>query len=253
MPDATASPPPTTAPPIWILSLARATDRRRFVDAHFAALGLPFEVLDAVDAQAVDVDRYASPWRSRFEIGRTMSRGAIACSLSHLAAYRRMVDEDVPAALIVEDDVEPTPALADVLAAVAALPPDWQVVTCHSLFPSAGPRPLPGPPLAGATRVCTYDRMPFGTQCYLVRRSAAERLLAVGLPVRLPADELLFRRRPAGLRVYGVEPSPVRHADFGSELGARPPEDTRGITRVLARAVVTAGKVRARVRRAVRR
>lgn len=243
------TPPSGTLPPVWVISLTRATDRRRSIDEHFRALGQPYEIVDAVDGRTADVAAQYAPWRTRFRIGRTMAAGDIACSLSHLHAYRRMVEDDVPVAMILEDDVQPTAAFPDILAAVGSLPPDWEVVTLHSLFPAAGPRPLPGPPLADGYRVCTYARMPYGTQCYLVRRSAAERLLAAGLPVTMPADELLFRRHPVGLRYYGIEPSPVRHATFGSELGGRPPDDARGLTRIAARAVVLAGKGWARLRR----
>lgn len=244
-------PPSPTAPlpPILVVSLARATDRRRSIEAGFGALGLPFEIVDAVDGRTEDVSGAVSPWRSRYEIGRPLSAGEVATALSHLRAYQRMVDEDLPCALVVEDDIEPTPDLVDVLGALAGLPPDWDVVTLHSLFPSAGPRPLSGPPLTGDFRVCTYAHMPYGTQGYLVSRRAAERLLAIGRPIRLPSDEVLFRRRPARLRVYGIEPSPIIHADFGSELGVTRTDDARGIARVAARVVVTAGKVRARIRR----
>jgi hypothetical protein len=69
--------------------------------------------------------------------------------------------------------------------------------------------------------VCTYRRNPFGTGCYVLSLAAAERLLAVGEPVCMPPDDLIFRRRPAGLRVYGIEPSVVRHGNFRSELAAR--------------------------------
>ena len=137
----------------------------------------------------------------------------------------------------------------DVLGAVDRLPPDWDVVTLHSLFASAGPRPLPGPPLTGDFRVCTYARMPYGAQGCLVSRRAAERLLAVGRPIRFPPDDVIFRPRPARLRIYGIEPSPIVHADFGSELGVTRTDDARGIARIAARVVVAAGKVRARIHR----
>jgi glycosyl transferase, family 25 len=238
-------------PPIWVLSLARATDRRRSIEAGFGALGLPFELIDAIDGRSEDVSAEASQWRSRFEIGRPLSPGEIAASLTHLRAYQRIVDDGVPYAVIVEDDVEPTPALIDVLGALDDLPPDWDVVTLHSLFPSARPRPLAGPPLVGEFRVCTYERMPYGSQCCVVSRAAAERLLAVGRPVRFPPDDLVFRPRPARLKYYGIEPSPVVHGDFGSELGVTRADDARGLERVAARIVVTAGKVRNRVRRAL--
>lgn len=243
--------PPTRAdlPPIWVISLARSAVRRRSAERSFAAAGIPMELFDAVDGRALDPAerRRYSRWRALYEIGRDLTLGDLGCSLSHIRVYERMVAEGVPEVVVVEDDVQPTPALATILEARAALPADWEVVTLHSLFASADPRPRPGPPIAGGYRVCTYGRIPFGTQCYLISLAGARRALEVAYPVRMPPDELLYRRRPAGLRVYGVEPSPVVHADFGSELRTARASDVHGLTAVAERCVIAAGKVRARL------
>jgi len=250
----TAPPAPDAAaalPPIWVISLARAEARRRSVETSFAAAGIGFELFDAVDGRALDPQerRQYSRWRSLYEIGRDLTLGDVGCSLSHLRVYERMVAEQIPEVVVVEDDVQPTPDLVTVLAARAGLPADWQVVTLHSLFASADPQPRPGPPIADGYRVCTYRRIPFGTQCYLINLDGARRALEVGYPVRMPPDELLYRRRPAGLRVYGVEPSPVVHADLGSELRTARASDARGLTAFAERCVITAGKVRTRILR----
>jgi glycosyl transferase family 25 len=232
-----------------VISLARAEERRRNVVEQFGALGLPYELVDAVDGTMLDPETRArsSQHRALFEVGRPLTDGEVGCSLSHLRVYERMVAERVPEVLVVEDDVRPTAALADVLAARDALPPDWQVVTLHSLFATADPQPVPGPPLADGYRVCRYRRIPFGTQCTLVSLSAARRLVDVGYPVRMPADELLYRRRPAGLRVYGIEPSPVVHEELGTQLRVGPRDAGSGLGRAVDRAVVTAGRVRTRI------
>ncbi|MFA5882577.1 MAG: glycosyltransferase family 25 protein [Acidimicrobiia bacterium] len=236
-------------PPVWVISLERAQDRRESVTQAFSTLGIPFTMLDAVDGRMLSPDerRRHSRWRSLFAIGRDMTPGDVGCSLSHLRVYERMLAAGVSEVVVVEDDVQPTAALVDVLVARDALPDDWQVVTLHSLFASAGPEPLDRPALTGDHRVCTYARIPFGTQCYLINESGARRALDVAYPVRLPADELLYRRRPAGLRVYGIEPSPVVHADFGSELGTARAGDGRGMGGLAEKAVITAGKAWARV------
>jgi glycosyl transferase family 25 len=236
-------------PPIWVISLERASARRASVTAAFAELGIPIELFPAVDGRSMSAEerRKYSRWRSLFEIGRDLTLGDVGCSLSHIRVYERMVAEDVPEVVVVEDDVVPTPDLVDVLDARAGFPDDWDVVTLHSLFPSAQPHPVEGPSITGAHRVCTYRRTPFGTQCYLIRLAAAQRILEVAYPVRMPPDELLYRRRPAGLRVYGVEPSPVVHADFGSELRTDRATTAHGLVHLAETAVIAAGRVRARI------
>lgn len=226
-------------PPIWVISLQRASARREFARRAFADAGLAFEFVEGVDGWALGnlEDVGYSRWRALFECGRTLTPGDVGCSLSHLRAYERIVAEELPAVVLVEDDVEPTPALGDVLPHLDVLPSDWDVVTFHSLFDSSRPVPV-GDRRVGAYRVCRYERVPFGTQCYLITLEAARRLVAVGYPVRLPADELVFRRRPAGLTVYGFEPRVVVEHDFGTELRRGEPEASS----LAERTVALAGK-----------
>jgi glycosyl transferase, family 25 len=240
-------------PPVWIISLERAVDRRETVSTSFTSLGQEFEFIQAVDGSALTAEqrRLYSHWRALFEMGRGLGRGMFGASLSHLKVYERMVAEQRPAVAVFEDDVHPSKDLLSVLDCVDKLPDDWQVVTLHSLFASSGPTPIERPPITGHYRVCTYRRVPFGAQGYLVTLSGARRALEVAYPVCFPPDELLFRRHPAGLRVYGIEPSVLVHRDVVSEIHSQPigvfPE--RALRRPIEHAVVLAGKVRHRVRR----
>ncbi len=239
-------------PPIFVINLRRTRARRDSVGAAFAELGLEFEFVDAVDGSTLTPAQRAcySQWRALFEMGRPMGRGMLGCSLSHLGVYERMSREQIEVAAVFEDDIAPGPELPILLSSLSALPTDWQVFTLHSLFPSSSPRPIPGPPIIAGHRVCTYARVPFGTQGYAITLSGARRALDVGYPVAFPPDELLFRRRPAGLRVYGIEPSVLVHRGVDSEIHAQPlpvvPD--RRVRRPVERLVVVAGKVSARAR-----
>jgi glycosyl transferase, family 25 len=240
-------------PAIWVISLERSTARRAFVAESFGDLGIPFELVDGVDGSVLTPEERAaySHTRSLLHIGRGLTQGDLGCSLAHLKLYERMVTSEVPEVVICEDDARPTPAFLEVLDAAALFPDAWDVVTFCSQFPdSAGPTPVGDLEFAGGYRICTYRGMPFGTQCYLVRLAAARRLLKVGYPVCLPPDELVFRRYPAGLRVYGVEPRPVIPADFRSELEARPgsPRDLSVAARFFEQPIVFAGRARSRLR-----
>ena len=98
-------------------------------------------------------------------------------------------------------------------------------------------------------RLCTYRRMLFGAQCYLITAGAARRVLDVAYPIRMPYDELLFRRRPAHLRVYGIEPRAVMLHPFDSELVARsaPPANVSRGAQLTSWPLAMAGKVHRRL------
>jgi glycosyl transferase family 25 len=238
-------------PPIWVISLPSAVERRRVVVEGFEQLNIPFELVDGVDGNALsseEWDRY-SRRRSLLETGRPLARGELGCALSHLGLYERMRRESIPRAVVVEDDVVPTADLLPVLRQLDRVPDDWDVVTLHALFDIADPTPVGDEVIAGRYHVCRYRGPLFGAQCYVITLTAATRMLAVGSPVALPADDLLFRTFPARLRVYGIEPNVVHLGAFESEIVARShPSDTDRL-RPTDRATIVIGKVRRRLRR----
>jgi glycosyl transferase family 25 len=184
-------------------------------------LDIAFTFIDAIDGERLTASQLSSysEWRSTLVTGRGLTLGEVGCALSHLASYERMVRENIPELLILEDDSAPKPELIEMLASTRLLPADRDVVTLHSTFSSARPVPISDSPLVGESFVCRYERHSFGTVGYLVTLRAAKRLLRVGLPVRRPADDLLFRDRPARLVVYGIEPNIVGHrVEFPSEV-----------------------------------
>lgn len=238
-------------PPVWVVSLERATDRRAFVREVFEPLRIPYEIVDAVDGYALDDRQLAqcSELRALFRYGERLRPGILGCSLSHLEAYRRMVSEDIPEVVIVEDDARPSPDFGRVLTELEAVPSDCDVLTFHSLFEWAAPTPVNDSIIAGKYRICTFGRTPMGTQAYLITQAAARRVLKVAYPVCLPSDELLFRARPARLTVYGVDPSPVTHGAFDSEIHAirsQSPVESEALSPI-QRAISLAGRAERRI------
>lgn len=103
---------------IFIIHLSRAEQRRAHVDHLIATLPLSASVIDAVDGGALsDVEI-----RSCYARGLhgphypfALSRNEIACFLSHRRAWQQILDRNLDAALIMEDDAAPTPHFADSL------------------------------------------------------------------------------------------------------------------------------------------
>lgn len=206
-----------------------------------------FNAVDGLRLSDEDISSY-SRRRALLEIKRPMPQGDLGCALSHLRIYQEMVKNDLPEVIVFEDDAVPSRDLPDVIEAVRALSVDWDVVTFNSLFESARPRPIEDRRICGKYSICRYEGMTYGAQGYLIRLSAARRLLKVGFPVCMPPDDLLFRSRPAKLQVLGIDPTPLVLGDFRSELEARP-SSVAGDAQSLAwqdQAVVTLGKIRRR-------
>lgn len=101
--------------PIFVISLADASERRAAISAQLDALGLRGEIVDAVDGRAGLPARYQAMVDrpgTFATFGRRMTDGEYACALSHLGLYRRIRDEGLPGAIVLEDDAILGPAFA---------------------------------------------------------------------------------------------------------------------------------------------
>jgi glycosyl transferase family 25 len=97
--------------PIFVLSLEGDEARRAPLLNSLAEMGLEAEVLIGVDGRGglpdwaeAEVDRETAwTWDNNKSFGH-LTDGELACALSHILAYRKIIDEGLPGAIIFEDD-----------------------------------------------------------------------------------------------------------------------------------------------------
>lgn len=117
-----------TLPPIWVLNLERSKDRRLFMENQLKGLNLEFEIIKAVDGQALTEDGLKS-YSERATIrcvGTALRPGAIACALSHARMWHRIIEENLNEVLILENDALFGESLIDILQSRHQFPPDWE-------------------------------------------------------------------------------------------------------------------------------
>ena len=194
-------------PPVWVVNLKESADRREYIEDHLGALGVRYELVEAVNGRGLSrdsLDALYSPRAAISTIGRELSLGEIGCSLSHLGLYRKMLDEGRDEVLIVEDDAIITPDAFRVLAQRDRFPRDWEIVLLgHGWGPIsfwAGRR------LDDRHRVVRFADSVYGTYGYMIRKSAARIFLERGYPISRPADHLTGSGIRSGVRLYGIDP-----------------------------------------------
>jgi GR25 family glycosyltransferase involved in LPS biosynthesis len=83
----------------FILSVPRLRQRRLSALAQILTTGLPFELVDGLDARAMRREMLKVPFNAW-----PLSSGEVACYLSHIGILQRVCDYDLDYALILEDD-----------------------------------------------------------------------------------------------------------------------------------------------------
>ena len=205
--------------------MRRSIERRQHVSSHLAEHGLAFELVDAVDGRALSPREIESVYDARAAkrtIGRDHTPAEIACSLSHLALYRRLVQSRMTEVVILEDDVVIRPEFLELLRSRARLPEGWELILCYH---SAAQKSVwGGRRLSASLRLVRFASTANGTVGYLLTRTGAEKLLARAYPICAPADHLTGGGLRAGIRLYGIDPPCLGELSSGSAALSTMPE-----------------------------
>lgn len=108
--------------PIFVVSLDDAEARRARLVAQLEAFGLGFEIVSAIDGRKGLAERYEAMIdraATRDNLGRDMSDAEYACALSHHFLYRRVRDDGLAGAVVLEDDAILLPQFAEFMAFAA--------------------------------------------------------------------------------------------------------------------------------------
>lgn len=215
-----------------VVSLQRSAARREFMSRQMAALGLSYEIVEAIDGRALSPEQQAQidyPTAQR-RLKRPLTAGEAACALSHLLVYRKLVEEGTPRAVVLEDDTILEESFVEVLEQVGRLDEDLVLLNhCHSrtYFWS-----LLRAPRLGAFRLVPFSSTPSSTLAYYLTLSAARTLLRHGTPVSYVTDWPL--PIDVALRAKGIYPCVARpDSSLGSEMGARPLTSSSELLRYL--------------------
>lgn len=102
---------------IFVINLKSSADRRRIMEKQLKAMGLPYEIFDAVRGADMSESEILEYYDHDYYHSRPgyFTLGAVGCSLSHYFIYQRIVEEKIEKALILEDDMLLGKQLPDIL------------------------------------------------------------------------------------------------------------------------------------------
>lgn len=183
----------------YIINLPTSTVRREYMQKELAPYPfLNIEFLKAVDGRKLSEEELNKEFdreRSLSAYGRQLNAGEIGCSLSHIKAYRTLLDSEHPYALVMEDDIKVIRPLSNL-----------QVYDFDALLRTDTPRILF---LSGDYWYWRKERMPrvfdaVGGYAFLINRAAAEVICNSGRPYSVADDWRVYKKM--GVQLYAVRP-----------------------------------------------
>ena len=108
---------------VFVINLDKNTDRLALMNQGLHCNGVIYERFPAIygkDLPVAEKDAAVNRFAWWCTQGYPIRDGQIGCALSHSAIYRKMVEEDIPVACVLEDDVVFDHRFSEVLSFVEA-------------------------------------------------------------------------------------------------------------------------------------
>ncbi len=203
----------------FIIHLGRSKGRMAQVQDLSAKSPFEVEIVDAVDgskltAGEIDTCFSAQPlFQPKYPFG--LNTGEIGCFLSHRTAWQKIVDQDLTAGLILEDDVQLDPMVFDRAIEAAK---KWSASYGYIQF-QVRDVAMTNPAMEHAKDVTLLRPIPvfLRTSAQLVSRDAAQHLLDIAQKFDRPIDTFLQMGWATGMWPVSVVPSGV--TDRTQEIG----------------------------------
>ena len=199
---------------VFLINLDKDTDRLAAADAQLKGQGVDYERFPAVYAKALpqaELDKAVNTFRWWCCVGRPVIAGEIGCALSHYTLYRKMIDEGIAYACILEDDVVMDESFRQTLDSVERWldsgKPQVVLLSNNLNLPEYG------------EDICERSAGLF-TESYVITMPAARALLKENMPLRTPCDHWGRWVSHGAIRLYAATPAPCRQnwTDYESNM-----------------------------------
>lgn len=178
----------------FVINLARSAERRASIISQLTKYGIDFELVEAVDGRQLDMTdpEVVGAIAPSFLNAEWWRPSLAACTMSHLGVYRRVLDEGLGMALVLEDDIQ-VPADLKVLAAAAGEQLSGAEI---ALLNFESPQPVKfaregGVDLPSGRRLVppVVVGQPVSGAAYVITREACERIIKGQAPIRVKGDD----------------------------------------------------------------
>jgi glycosyl transferase, family 25 len=207
----------------YVINLARSLDRRAHIIGELKNTGLDYEIITAVDGRELDPSDLSNPaivdpsltTRIGLPAGAVggIQAGTVGAALSHLSVYRKIIEDELDKALVLEDDIILSADIGSLVDTVADQLTGAEVALLSYESPDPCRMSIEGSTHLPSSRLLALPidiRWLSSAGAYVITREACERMVKSMLPLRIQADGWWFYYREGVLdRVRCVVPQPV--------------------------------------------
>ena len=187
---------------IFVINLQKNKERLSTIDQQLRNIGVEYERVEAVYGKDLSLEEKRSSL-NEFAwwclMGYPARDGEVGCALSHLKIYKKMIDEDISWACVLEDDANPHDNLLDIL----------HFIENSNEIKSGDKSVILISDKSGSDKN-SYQIRPissaFFSDGYVITKTAAQSIYSHNYPIKCPADTWTFWRRRRWINLYHATP-----------------------------------------------
>ena len=221
-------------PPTFVINLDKSPERMANISERLNELEIPFERISGVYGAELSQDEILNSYDLELNLKsyrRELPCGEIGCYLSHIKAWKIIVERQLSCALILEDDILIDSEIRQFIQQLGKSTGDFDIVKlyCSKLKPKI----ISSEPIGPNHRLCRFQKVLSGNQGQLITLNGAKKLLATYQKFGRPVDVDIHHWWEPGINVLGVFPSVVKiienaQSDIDSQITRKNKTTIRG-------------------------
>lgn len=190
-----------------VISLKTATERRQHIETQFGQQNIQYKFFDALTPDL------AAPLAKEMQLNvnaEFLSAGELACFMSHVSIWQKMVDENIPYLAIFEDDVYLGEQATVLLNEDQWIQQDWNIIKLEAFADKVFLSQKSIDIAEGQRQIYQLKGKNLGTAGYVLSLQGAKAYLKYIQSVQLIAlDQLMFNDyiRQGQLQVHQMNPA----------------------------------------------
>ena len=205
--------------PIFVINMKSSAERWQKTHSRLHSLGLECVRFEATVGKAMSEAEISTWYDADTNLRkhhRNMTPGEIGCYISHMRVWQHIHDKNIPAAIILEDDLLIENHLQENFKNLSQLQ-DWDMIKLsdNRTNPFIQTKTLSNQVVLG-----NYLKVPNGGQGYIISQQGVKKLLC-RKPFFRPVDVDFQFHSEIALQIFGMKPYPISEdLSFQSEIAA---------------------------------
>ena len=189
---------------IFVINLAESKERLGACAQQLDDAGLSFERIDAVDGSSMSADKLSELYQfAKSDYYKELSPGEIGCCLSHQQVCKKIIEDKLDFAVVLEDDFVLQDTASKAIQTLAELETAWDII-------KLGETPVKRRAIHQIPQndfsLITYNKVPAGTYAQAISAEGAKKMLAYKGLIQRPIDIDIQYWWERDLKVFGLLP-----------------------------------------------